>query len=1357
MNTLWKRALWLLFIFGVSAQSTWAGERDTSSLSQAVTEQQVTFDRLMKPELSRTWSIIQDSRGFMWFGAPDGLYRYDGYTFKEYTHDQQNAKSLSKGPVAALYEDRNGTLWIGTQGGGLNAFDRQTEEFTHYQHDPADSRSLSHNAIQVMYEDHDGTLWIGTQGGGLNAFDRQTEEFIHYQHDPADSRSLSHNIVNSMYEDQAETLWIGTEGGLNKFERETEQFTHYGHDPTDQHSLASNQGCCPMREGQAGIFWVGTWGGLNIFDHHTEQFTRYQSDPEDIRSLSNNGVMAIHEDQVGMLWIATHNGLNSFDRHTKQFTRYQHNPDDPQSLSRNSVGYIYEDQTGTLWFSVWGSGLNMYDRNKKSFTSFFYPDLITAVYEDHTGTIWVGTQNSGLNTLDRKTRQFIHSPSNFPELLKLGDYPIRSIYEDRTGTLWIGTNGRGLYAFDRQTETFTHYQKNPADQRSLSHNIIWTIHEDRAGTLWIGTLVGLNAFDRQTKQFTRYLHDPMEPHSLSNDAIRFFYEDHTGTLWIGTRGGGLNAFDRQTEQFTRYQHNPADPSSLSHDSIWTIYEDHTGTLWIGTQGGGLNKFNRQTGRFLHYRQKDGLPSDVVLGILEDETTGNLWISTAKGLSRFHLQTGTFRNYDMRDGLQGDMFVPASYYKNSQGEMFFGGVNGINTFYPVQIKDNPHIPPIVITGFHIFNKPVPIGRDSVLQQSITETESLILSYQDRVFSFEFAALNYLAPEKNRYRYKLEGFEEEWNEVDCMRRFATYTNLDPGEYTFRVLGSNNDDIWNEKGISMKIVVTPPWWEAMWFRGSVLALISGCAFGGYRWRVYTIQQHNRELKKQVMERTHALQEAKEKAEVANQAKSTFLSNMSHELRSPLNAILGFAQVMTCSITLPAEHQENAGIIRRSGEHLLTLINQVLDLTKIEAGRTTLSNTNFDLYRLVHDIEDMFVMKADTKHLQLMFERDEAVPQYIRTDDVKLRQVLINLLNNAIKFTDEGSVTLTIDRLSPVQGQVERLNIEERPATSSQSSLFTIQFSISDTGPGIAPEEMEQVFEAFGQTETGRQSQEGTGLGLPISRKFVQLMGGDMRVKSNVGHGTLFTFEIQVQVVEATDIKSHTPTRRVIALEPGQPRYRILIVDDRWTNRQLVVKLLNPFGFDLREASNGQEAVEIWDTWKPHLIWMDMRMPVLDGYEATKRIKAMMTDRETVIIALTASSLEEERAVVFNAGCDDYLRKPFRDTELFELMSTHIGVRFVYEETRKAEDGHRETESREVLTPSAPAALPAEWLAMLKQGAEETDVDVLFEVIEQIRERDAALADVLTRLAEDFEYDGILAVTQQIEKGSGAGETTS
>lgn len=484
--------------------------------------------------------------------------------------------------------------------------------------------------------------------------------------------------------------------------------------------------------------------------------------------------------------------------------------------------------------------------------------------------------------------------------------------------------------------------------------------------------------------------------------------------------------------------------------------------------------------------------------------------------------------------------------------------------------------------------------------------------------------------------------------------------------------------------------------------------------------------------------MQQAKEAAEAANKAKSTFLANMSHELRSPLNAVLGFAQVMIRSKTLSKDNQENVGIILRSGEHLLNLINQVLDLSKIEAGRISLNQKNFDLYRLLDDLEDMFALKAEEKGLQLLFDRDAEVPHYIHTDEVKLRQVLINLLNNAIKFTLSGRVSVQ------VKGG---LGNEHNKSNPKIPGCYSLNFEVQDTGAGIAPDEINQLFEAFVQTKTGKDSQEGTGLGLAISRQFVQLMGGDINVISEVEKGTIFQFDIQVNLVEDTDIQSKSPKLRVVALEPNQPRYRLLIVDDKPLNRQLLVKLLSPLGFELREANNGQEAMDMCALWEPHLIWMDMRMPVMDGYEATKQIKTTTQGQATAIIALTASVLEEERAVILSAGCDDFMRKPFQEEDIFTAISKHLGVRYIYEYPTEASVPGSDDSSQQVLTPYAIASLPPDWVTAFKQNILSVDMEEIASSIEQIRSVNSSLADKLEDCINNFEYDSILSVIAKSE----------
>jgi signal transduction histidine kinase len=481
-------------------------------------------------------------------------------------------------------------------------------------------------------------------------------------------------------------------------------------------------------------------------------------------------------------------------------------------------------------------------------------------------------------------------------------------------------------------------------------------------------------------------------------------------------------------------------------------------------------------------------------------------------------------------------------------------------------------------------------------------------------------------------------------------------------------------------------------------------------------SIEEKNELLEQEIVARKRA----EEAAQMANQAKSAFLANMSHELRSPLNAILGFAQVMKRSQRLDPENKENLAIISRSGEHLLTLINQVLDLSKIEAGGTTLNETKFDLYALLNDLEDMFRIKADEKHLQLNFYQDSNLPQFIITDEVKLRQILINLLNNALKFTQKGGVTL----------RVREKPISDRGVVSK--ALF--HFEIEDTGSGIASNELTTLFEAFVQTSTGKQTGEGTGLGLTISHQFVQLMGGELTVSSEFGEGTTFEFSLQCQLTEATDVKKTTFEKEVIALEPNQSSYRILIVDDKWTNRQLLIKLLNPLGFELREAENGEEAIEIWEKWEPHLIWMDMRMPVMDGFEATRQIKAHIKGQATAIIALTASVLEEERVVILDAGCDDFLRKPFKNADIFDLMHKHIGVRYLYEEESNP-NGDEEITIAELK--SEILKLPSDLLTEWQEAVEDGDLQAALSLIDRIGENNKSLVNTLSKLAKGFRFD--------------------
>jgi two-component system sensor histidine kinase ChiS len=1328
-----------------------------------ISDENIRFDHVsIEDGLSQSvvLSILQDSKGFIWLGTQDGLNRYDGYDFTVYKNDLENDSSLSNGFVWAIIEDRAGMLWIGTNGGGLNRFNRQTGVFDHYRNDPQDPYSLSHDVIDALLEDREGVLWIGTLGGGLNRFDRESGQFIRYLNDPEDPLSISSNSVTWIFEDHEGVLWIGTiDSGLNRFDRETGQFHRYQNDPQDPTSLGGNNVDTILEDG-TGRLWIGcNGGGLNRFDPQTEGFIRYQNDPEDPNSLSDNAIVSLFVDHRGTLWIGTDGGgLNRFDMDSEQFTILKNDPYDPQSINNDHVYSIYEDRGGVLWFGTFGGGFNRYDPEKRKFTLYqndpnnpqsLNSNSIWSIYEDNQGLLWISTFGGGLNRFDRKTgewRHYVNDPSN-PNSISTND--IMTVYEDRQGYLWVGTVNGGLNRFDRKTETFTQYPDFPW---------VISIYEDPSGLLWVGTLSGLAAFDPRSMEVQFYLHDDQDPNSLSDNGIASFYVDNDGGYWIGTFTGGLNRFDPETQHFIHYQPDPDDPQSISNDTILSIRQDHQGIFWIGTSG-GLNKLNPQTETFSNYREKDGLPNDFVYGILEDDQ-GNLWLSTNNGISKFDPSNETFRNYNVSDGLQSNEFNQGAYFKNERGEMFFGGINGLNVFYPDQVTDNAYIPPIVITKFQLFNEPVEIGEDSPLQKPIEETEEIRLSYRDDFFSFEFASLHYSSPQENQYAYRMEGLDKDWNYVGT-RRFAGYTSVPPGDYTFHVIGSNSDGVWNTEGTSIRIIITPPFWQTLWFQITAIVIVIGGVLGGFTLRLRAIEARRRELEHLVDERTKELREtlielkrSKEAAEAANRAKSVFLANMSHELRTPLNAILGFSQLMLRSagikekddVGLTPDQEENLQIIVHSGEHLLGLINDVLEMSKIEAGRATLNKQNFDLHRMLEGLEEMFALRAKQKGLALSFELDPRLPKYVRTDEGKLRQIIMNLLGNAVKFTQEGKIEVRISSREGAGERPEGLMEKEAP-----SSILHIE--VEDTGPGITPEELEMIFDPFVQAASGQHSQEGTGLGLSISQQFAHLMGGALSVRSELGTGSTFTLEMPIDVLSAVAMSSEVPSRRVIDLEPDQPPYRILVVDDKEANRRLLVKLMEPLGFELKEASNGKEALEIWEQWEPHLIWMDMRMPVMDGYEATRRIKATIKGHATVIVALTASALEEDRIVILSEGCDAYVRKPFREAEIFDILAEHLGVRFRYEEIiggPQAEppeftrDHGLDSLDRKGLLKRM-AALSRQWLENMRKATILGNTQMMETLIDQLREQEPVLAKALTDFTYNFNHDEILALIRQ------------
>ncbi len=879
-------------------------------------------------------SLFEDAEGILWIGTKGGgLNKFDRQTniFKRYTHDVDKPNSLSSNTVTVVYEDVAGNLWVGTKH-GLNKLvnssniplvndksgnlNQKIESFIRFNHQEDNQSSISNDAVLSIFEDTGGNLWVGTENG-LNVFDRKTNKFIRDFRKSGNSKSLSNNFVSSIYQDSFGNLWIGTKNGLNKLVSNAKQsidlkaitFINYKNIPNNNLSLSSNDVSVIFQDAD-GKLWIGTEDGLNLFDYKTNNFTKYKKHNEDINSLGHNSVLSIYEDKGAILWIGTlGGGVNKFDRKMKAFVHYRHRENDSKSLNYNSVRTIYEDAA----------------RN-----------------------IWVGNRH-GLNRFDHKTETFNLYQHNQDNSMSLSNNYVRTIFQDSKGSLWLGTNfglnklisftlGQGLYN-GKNSAAFYHFLHQDNDKKSLSNNFITSIYEDQTNKLWVGTRKGLNKLvikknnemslgdtvvsEKYSYTFINYFNEPDNPNSLSNDNINKIYQDKRGNLWIGTNGGGIDKLVIQKEgktlnniSFIHYQNQKNKHNSLSNNTILCFHEDADGNLWIGTNR-GLNKLSpteaekkdEKKAIFKTFTEKDGLYNNVVYGILEDDKN-NLWISTNMGISKFNIKNSSFTNYDRQDGLQENEFNGSAYFKDRSGRMYFGGINGLNIFYPDNIKPNTYIPPVIITDFLLFNKSVEVSGITSdkfkLKQHINFTKEITLKHTDYIFAFEFSALNYRQSKKNQYKYKLEGLDKDWIETDYKNRRATYTNLPHGEYTFRVIASNDDDYWNEEGASIKITILPPFWKTWWFRSMIIIFVISSLVGFYLLRIKSIKKRNKELEKQVEERTINLSEANMQLE----EKQADLETKQEEIISQKEAIEQQNKELE-KLSLVAGETENAVII--------------------------------------------------------------------------------------------------------------------------------------------------------------------------------------------------------------------------------------------------------------------------------------------------------------------------------------------------------------------------------------------------------------------------------------------------------------
>ena len=1133
--------------------------------------------------------------------------------------------------------------------------------------------------------------------------------FLHFKNDPRDPASLTAGSVESIYEDRSGNFWVGTSNGLNKLDRATGRSTRFLHNLKDPHSLGYDY-VASIVEDRAGILWVGSpfGDGLSALDVKTRQFTRYSFLQEKQDTESIRGVTSLKADADGSLLVGTvDNGLLKLDAARRAFTRY----------TNGNAARIFEDAEGLIWVGTRARGVMRFQGKSPAFVNYregvdlprgLRQNDIQSVGTDSRDRLWIGT-TGGLEMLDRRTGRvtlYHHDARN--QGGSLSDAPVFAIAEDHAGRMWFGSYGGGLSLWDEASGRFSTFHHDPKNPEGLSTDLIVCMLVDREGMIWVGTQdAGFDRFDPSTGLFKTY---------TVQGRVYALAEDHNGTLWMG--GDGLRHFNPRSGKSIIWHYHPDDLAGLSNETVNVIHEDRRGIVWVGTND-GLNRLN-PSGTFTRFTTKDGLPDSMVKGILEDRH-GDLWLATPNGLSHFSPRTGRIHNYFESDGLPGNNFrlLGDEARRTPGGEMVFGSSNAVSVFNPDRLSPNPYVPPVVLTDFLLFNKPVRPGGKSPLRKPIWGTNALTLNHNQNIFTLEFAALSYMDPERNRYRYRLEGLEKDWNEVGSKQRLATYTNLAARKYVFRVQGSNNDLLWNDAGVSLVITVLPPWWETWWFRTTLAFCIAGLIATAYQLRMRALRSTAARLEREVTERTIELKAATDSAEVArasaesarkaaesaNQAKSAFLSLMSHELRTPLNAILGFADLLRRD-SVSEKQRGDLEIISRSGEHLLGLINELLDLAKIEAGRGAPEIAPFDLRRLIRDVTDMMRVRSLEKNLELKLIQSPAFPGFVETDGPKLRQMLINLLGNAIKHTDRGSVTLRLD------------------AQRKDAEQLLLSFEVEDTGIGIAGEDQERIFEPFVQIGTG-QRQKGTGLGLTITRQYASVLGGSIWLSSVPGEGSLFRLELPAKRTEPVAADT-TEVEREYILAEGQPDYRILVVDDEPESRLLMQRLLQKAGFEVQVAEDGAQAIGLFQSWRPHFIWMDLRMPGVDGAEAARRIRAMEGGRQVRIAAVTASENTHSAG-----GMEDIVRKPYRSQEIFDCMQHRLGITWRSDVTDDRKPFERMPGG---LRPEALAALPEDLRVELTNAVVTLDAAQIAAVIERISEVDVPLSLALAYYADRF-----------------------
>ena len=1185
--------------------------------------------------------FLRDRKGFLWTGTMSGLNRFDGYSFKVFSNSAQDSTSLVDNYVNKLFEDPDGRMWVTTYF-GVCVYNPDKINFDRNPNRLLRSYGIPEGTISDIVNDHRGSYWFIHQSSGLYRYDSVKREAFQVRYKKDDI--VSSVVVNKT----TGNIWIIYRSGtLEELDSKKYSVIYTNTDllrPHTQEFLDYN-----LRLDHDGDLWIFVANAnlgvfyLNASDRSIKQFNQRSA----TLRLNSDIVRNLAVAKNGLIWVATdHGGVNLIDKESWTVQYLLNDPGDDKSLSQNSINALYIDNADIVWIGTFKKGINYYHHHLTKFRLYNHLftnpkslpyDDVNALAEDRNGNLWIGTNGGGLIVFDRQAntfKRYMHDPKNSNSL---GNNVIVSLLIDFQEKLWIGTYFGGLDSFDGRT--FTHYRSNQADPGSISDDNVWSIMEDENHNLWIGTLVGgLNLYQRDEKKFKRFY----SADGVFTGYVPVLMEDDEKNIWVGT-GFGISWRKKDENKFSHILASNAD-GGLSNNSITAMHQDSRGLIWVGTQD-GLNAYDKKTKSFRVFRIEEGLPHNSILSILEDEKS-NLWVSTPNGISNIiidseqssHQLKLKFKNYDELDGLQGKQFNHRSALRTREGELLFGGPNGFNLFKPDNIVFNENKPPVVLLDLQIFNNSVGVGEKIdgkvILERSITETKDITLKHNENVFSIEFTALSFFHPVKNQYKYKLEGFNKDWLHADGDSRKVTYTNLDPGEYVFRVIASNNDGVWNEDGVSLKIAVLPPFWKTKLAMVLYLAVILGALM---LTRQVILQRERMKVRvEQEREEAHRIHEL-------DMLKLKFFTNVSHEFRTPLTLILTPLEKLLKHSKEPAE-KGHLQLIYRNARRLLNLVNQLLDFRKMEVQEIKLNPTTGDIIHFARDVAYSFSDLSEKKNIQFAFNCNVENLETV-FDHNKLERILFNLISNAFKFTPEGGkVWVDITALAENTGR-------------------WLQIKVRDTGIGIPEDKKDLIFERFFQNDTpGSMVNQGSGIGLSITKEFVRIHGGTIAVESELEKGSSFIIMLPVREIgndhkEEASIEEEDEAALNLASSvnnqshTGKRKPILLLVEDNEDFRFYLKDNLR-LRYHVIEAQNGKDGWVKATTQIPDLIVSDVMMPEMNGIDLCRKIRSDARTSHIPFILLTARAADEQMKEGFEIGADDYVTKPFS----FEILQSRI-----------------------------------------------------------------------------------------------------